>query len=183
MDRVLANIVIILTTGLLLAACSHGNCCRQEAALVPAAAHVDPDDSVMRKAVTAFLTEQGAPISSLYEYNRVDLDDDGRRDALVLFKNPYGFWCGTHGCTMLILKASDDKFELVNAIQPVRAPLYVSEKATNGWRDIIVRVTGRKWDESKDALMAYNGTQYPDNPDLQPSAFYLAQNTVQRVFY
>jgi hypothetical protein len=177
------NMVVILTTALLLAACSHGGCCNQSAALTPLADPVDPDDSVMRDAVTAFLTEQGAPISSMYEYQRVDLDGDKRRDALVLFKNPYGFWCGTHGCTMLIMKASDDSFELVNAIQPVRAPLYVSDQQTNGWRDIIVRVTGRKFDDSKDALMAFDGTQYPDNPDLQPSAFYLAENTAQRVFY
>jgi hypothetical protein len=75
------------------------------------------------------------------------------------FKNPYGYWCDTHGCTMLVMRAGNDKFELVNAIQPVRAPLYVSNTESNGWKDIIVRVTGR-WDESKDVAMTYNGAQY-----------------------
>ncbi len=174
--------LFILTTTLLLAACGHGGCCGSEASLTPAPAHTDPDDSVMRGSVTAFLQETGAPVSSMYEFKRIDLDRDGRRDALVLFKNPYGYWCDTHGCTMLVMRAGNDKFELVNAIQPVRAPLYVSNTESNGWKDIIVRVTGR-WDESKDVAMTYNGTQYADNPATMPAYMHVAANTAQRVFY
>ena len=110
--------LLILTTTLLLAACGHGGCCNSEASLTPMET-TDPDDTVMRGAVTAFLQDTGAPVSSMYEFKRIDLDRDGRRDALVLFKNPYGYWCDTHGCTMLVMRAGNDKFELVNAIQPV----------------------------------------------------------------
>lgn len=172
--------LLILTTTLLLAACGHGGCCQREASLTPMET-ADLDDSVMRGSVTAFLQETGAPVSSLYEFKRIDLDRDGRRDALVLFKNPYGYWCDTHGCTMLVMRAGSDKFELVNAIQPVRAPLYVSNTESNGWKDIIVRVTGR-WDESKDVAMTYNGAQYADNPSTMPP-YLLASNTAQPVFY
>lgn len=181
MGRGLKNILVILPAVLLLAACSHGGCCGREASLTPMQT-TDPDDSVMRGSVNAFLQESGAPVSSMYEYSRIDLDRDGRRDALVLFKNPYGYWCDTHGCTMLVLRAGNDKFELVNAIQPIRAPLYVSDSESNGWKDIIVRVTGR-WDQSKDVAMTFNGAQYADNPALEPALMRLASNTGQRVFY
>ncbi len=181
MKSSLANLVVILTSVLLLTAC--GTCCHREAALTPAPIpSTDPDDATMRVAVNDFLAETGAPVSSMYEYKRVDLDKDGRRDALVLFKNPYGFWCDQHGCTMLVMKAGDDKFTLVNAIQPVRAPLYVSETGTNGWKSLIIRVTGR-WDESKDVAMMFDGTQYPDNPAALPAYMRFASNPETRVFY
>lgn len=176
-----ASILVILTSTLLLTAC--GTCCREEASLTPPPVEsADPDDSVMREAVTAFLAETDAPVSSMYEYRRVDLDGDKRRDALVLFKNPYGFWCDLHGCTMLVLKAGDDKFTLVNAIQPVRAPLYISEAGTNGWKSLIVRVTGR-WDESKDVAMMFDGNQYPDNPAALPAYMRFASAGETAVFY
>ena len=72
-----------------------------------------------------------------------------------------------HGCTMLVLKAGDDRFTLVNAIQPVREPLYISDSESNGWRNLVVRVSGR-WDSAKDVAMRYNGQVYPENPDVLP---------------
>ena len=41
----------------------------------------------------------------MYDFRRVDLNGDGKRDALVLFTNPYGYWCGDNGCSMLVMKA------------------------------------------------------------------------------
>src|SRR5688572_26978230 len=110
---------MILTSVLLLGACAGSDTMN----LTPQASNnVDPTDAQMRASVLAFLSDTGAPVSSMYDFQRVDLDEDGRRDALVLFKNPYGYWCDTHGCTMLVLKAGHETFELVNAIQPVRGP-------------------------------------------------------------
>lgn len=129
----------------------------------------DPGDEVMRAAVADFLVASGAPQASDYNFSRYDLDNDGRRDALVLFKSPYGYWCDMHGCTMLVLKASDAGFNLVNAIQPVRGPLYISENTgSNGWKDLVLHVSGR-WDKAKDVAMAYNGSQYPSNPASLPA--------------
>lgn len=181
MKRFIAGLCVILSI-LSLTACSSTSDVATLPLVPMLAEPVDPDDSVMRESVTAFLQETGAPIASMYEFRRVDLDKDGRRDALVLFKNPYGYWCDTHGCTMLVLKADNEKFELVNAIQPVRAPLYVSENKTNGWNDIIINVTGR-WSESKHVAMMYNGKNYPDNPDTLPAYIRVASAGSQRLFY
>ncbi len=179
----LKSIALMLILPLALTACSSTS--DDSAALyspltpLPGAT-VDPSDEEMRLAVQKFLNGSEAPANSTYDFTRIDLDADGRRDALVLFKNPYGFWCGMHGCTMLVLKAHDKNFELVNAIQPVREPLYVSRDKTNGWKDLIVRVSGR-WSESKDVAMRFDGHEYPQNPGKEaPVSDYVQE---ARVFY
>lgn len=141
--------------------------------LTPAPAKViDPNDFQLQKSVLEVLRDMGAPMHSNYDYRRVDLNEDGRRDALVLFKTPYGFWCGTHGCTMLVMEAHNDHFTLVNSIQPVRPPIYRTANTTNGWKDIIIRVSGR-WDKAKNVSAKYNGQQYPLDPsDIEPAAGY-----------
>ncbi len=138
-------------------------------------AALDPDDEVLASAVQEFLLTTEAPNASHYEYSRTDLDNDGRRDALVLLNNPYGYWCGQHGCTMLVLRAHNNSFELVNAVQPIRTPLYISDSQTNGWKDLIVRVSGRQ-SEAKDVAMQYNGERYPLSPDGLPPYEQLAMN-------
>lgn len=127
----------------------------------------DPGDSVMRDEINTFLSDMNAPKSSIYEFHRIDMDADGRRDALVLFNAPYGYWCGQYGCTMLIMRAYNDSFEIVNSIQPIRPPLYVSKQETNGWKDIITRVSGRT-DKAKDVSIQYNGSKYPTDPASLP---------------
>lgn len=128
----------------------------------------DPGDLVLMDSVKGFLKETGSPLYSEYEFSRMDLDDDGRRDALVLFKNPYGFWCGGHGCTMLVMKANDDSFTLVNSVQPIRTPLEISQQKTNGWNTMIARVSGRSG-EPKDVALIFDGHSYPQDPSALPA--------------
>lgn len=138
--------------------------------LVPMHDVKDPSDQELDHSVRKTLAEMKAPVYSGYEFRRIDLNKDGRRDALVLFKTPYGYWCGTHGCTMLVMEAHNKDFTLVNSIQPVRAPVYSTNSETNGWRDIIIRVSGR-WDDAKDVAAKYNGRAYPLDPaDIEPAS-------------
>lgn len=137
----------------------------------------------MHEMVNTFLVEMGAPVASTYEFNRIDLDKDGLRDALVLLKSPYGYWCGMHGCALLVLQAENDNFQLVNAVQPIRTPLYISSQETNGWKDLVVRVSGR-WDTAKDVALKFNGTQYPADPSTLPPDFEIAAaGPMTRAFY
>lgn len=128
---------------------------------------LDPSDTVLAQAVQEFLKDGKAPLASNYQFARHDLDGDGRRDAIVLFQTPHGYWCDLYGCTMLVMKANNYDFELVNSIQPVRAPLLISHNQTHGWSDLITRVSGR-WDDAKDVAMSFDGTRYPSNPAALP---------------
>jgi hypothetical protein len=174
MRRILTLVLLLLSLG--LTACGGGR-----NIYIEETAH-DPDDTVMVDSITAFLKITGAPVSSSYEYTRVDLNADKRRDALVLLKNPYGRWCDINGCTMLVLRANDDSFSIVNEIRPVRGPLYVSPVRTNGWNDIIMRVDGRRT-QTKDVAIRFDGKKYPADPSaLPPTTLYLDRKIGQRVF-
>lgn len=128
----------------------------------------DPGDMVLMDSVKGFLKETNAPLYSEFEFTRTDLDADGRRDALVLLKNPYGFWCGGHGCTMLVMKANNDSFTLVNSVQPIRTPVKITTQKTNGWNTMIARVSGRT-DDPKNVALMFDGHNYPEDPSTLPA--------------
>jgi hypothetical protein len=70
---------------------------------------------------------------------------------------------------MVVLKAANDHFTPVAAIGPVRGPLLVSNSRTDGWRDLIVRISGREDMESKDVALKFDGRTYPSQPEWQPA--------------
>ena len=155
--------VVFFILSLSLSACSTSKKYNQHGTMLPMPKIEDPADAYAHAAVQKFLADTGAPEASTYDMRRLDLNHDGRRDAFILFKTPYGYWCGLHGCTMLIMKAYNNHFELVNSIQPVRRPLYISDRTTNGWQNLILRVSGR-WNRAKDVILRFDGNQYPSNP-------------------
>ena len=185
MHRFLKFTTILIMTVLLSACASqegHVLAGRDELLLPLPPDPIDPDDVQVRQAINAFLEESGGPVFSKYAFHRVDLNNDKRRDALVLFRNPYGYWCDRNGCTMLVMKAHDDHFTLVNAVQPVRGPVYVSDTERNGWKTLITRVSGR-WSKAKDVALQFDGKAYPKTPDSLPPYLRLAYNGEQRVFH
>lgn len=129
----------------------------------------DPEDHVLNAAIEDYLKAIKAPLFTRYDFTRVDLDNDGRRDALVMMKGPHHYWCDANGCTMAIFAAANDHFTFTSEIFPVRGPLYVSENMTQGWRDIIVRVSGQSYAKAKDVALQFDGTRYPRNPFFQPA--------------
>ena len=167
--RAIAFLALAVTSALLLSSCAGApKPSGPELTPMPEAFN-DPDDAMVVQAVRELLKDMKAPAFSQFEFSRHDLDNDGRRDALVLLKNPYGYWCGTNGCTVLVLKAHNNGFTLVNAVQPVRPPLYVSDTETQGWKDLIVRISGRMHQETRNVALHYDGRQYDDNPTVLPA--------------
>jgi putative lipoprotein len=96
----------------------------------------------------------------------IDLNGDGRQDALVLLENPL-YFCGTGGCTMLVFKSIPSGFEFVSLSTLIRGPVLVSETRTQGWRDLIVEVSGGGI-VSKQVALKYTGSKYPSNPSTLP---------------
>ncbi len=96
----------------------------------------------------------------------IDLNGDGRLDALVLLENPMHF-CGTGGCTMLVFKGTPSGFEFVSSTSLIRGPVLVSETNTHGWRDLIVEVSGGGM-APKQVAMKFTGSKYPSNPSMLP---------------
>ncbi|MEZ5813781.1 MAG: hypothetical protein R3E13_03535 [Alphaproteobacteria bacterium] len=142
---------------------------------------IDPDDSALTQAIAEFVKTTEAPASTGYNYVRHDLNDDGRRDALVYLKSPYGYWCGTHGCAILVFQAHNDRFTLINAIQPVRGPVHISVMKSNGWKNLVVRVSGRS-NKAKDVAMLFDGQKYPSDPSKLPPFPKKNYNGYTRIF-
>ena len=62
----------------------------------------------------------------------VNLKDDGTKEVIVYLSS----WCGTGGCTMLILAPGGTSYRVVTKVPAVRLPIRVLDAKSNGWRDI-----------------------------------------------
>ena len=142
---------------------------------------VDPSDAKLKQAINQFLAERKGPANSQYEYTRADLNNDGLREAVVIFNLPHSYWCGWSGCTMAVFHAGDNSFRMVSETTRIRGPIQIAETATDGWRDIGVRLSGTN-NYDKNVLLQYNGAGYPENPmDAAEAPFDLAQLGGSRV--
>lgn len=73
-----------------------------------------------------------------YRYAQVDLNGDEWTDALVLVQQTG--YCGTGGCTLLLLAGTAEGFTLVDRSPLSREPIELTEQWRDGWRTL---VTGR----------------------------------------
>lgn len=151
---------------------------------MPAASAIrDPGNGEFMTAIESYVRSKSGPAQTRYEFTRIDLNGDGRREGIVMLKAPHQYWCGFNGCPMAVFSAGNDGFRLISEISPVRGPLIVSEAKSRGWRDIIVRVSGRTAWETKDVALRFDGHSYPPAPAMQPP-IRIAGNAIQgtRIF-
>lgn len=100
-----------------------------------------------------------------YYYNRIDLDEDGKPETFVYLLGPS--LCGTGGCSAAIFKQCNNKYELLSKFSLVNNPIIISNNKTNGFRDILMFVSGGGI-EGFLAELKYTGTSYPSNPSVKP---------------
>lgn len=114
-----------------------------------------------------FLTE--GDIRAITEEQRkfqlyaIDLNNDGNEEVFVKFLTPY--FCGTGGCTVLLLNSN---LELITRFSPTQT-LYVEKRTENSWSVLLTQAEG-SWRK-----LIYENVTYPSNPtmvkptDEQPS--------------
>lgn len=112
-------------------------------------------------------TAQNAAVGTYYTSADVDLNGDGKNEVIVYLTG--NAWCGSGGCTVLILALTDSSFDVVGTTTVVRLPIRVSPKKSHGWDDIIVRVQGGGITHAYDAVLPFNGKTYPHNPTVPPA--------------
>ncbi|MEN3113554.1 hypothetical protein ACFONG_14915 [Uliginosibacterium paludis] len=99
-----------------------------------------------------------------FRHALTDLDRDGVDDALVLLFGPD--WCGTGGCTLLVLHGAQDGFRFVSASRVSEEPVRVSTRdRRHGWSSLIVHSR-----QAGDVLLRFDGKRYPPNPSMQGRA-------------
>lgn len=102
-----------------------------------------------------------------YSFAFVDLKDDGTQEAIVYLTGDG--WCGSGGCTTLILAPSDSSYRVVTKITISRPPIRILASKSNGWHDISVRVQGGGIVQAYEARLPFNGKTYPSNPSTLPA--------------
>ena len=132
----------------------------------------DPGNGEFMDVIAQYVAARNGPNNTRYEFTRVDLNGDGRREGLVMMKTPHKFWCSDYGCRMAVFRAGNDGFSLLSEIEPVRGPLVVLDENTNGWNNIMARVSGRSGWDAKNVVLRFDGRSYPPQPAYQPSVQY-----------
>jgi hypothetical protein len=97
-----------------------------------------------------------------YDIARTDLNVDGKEDVLALM-NGKSSYRGSGGATMFVLKGTADGFETVSKISVVNEPIYARKSAKEGFRDLLVTVSGGGATPGLAAL-SFDGKGYPASP-------------------
>jgi hypothetical protein len=96
-------------------------------------------DARLEAAIRAAVeVDDGRP--NRYAYHRIDLDGDGKDEALVYLLGPD--FCGTGGCTMLLLAPKADGYRLVQQFSITQTPVLAASERSHGWRDLIRHEAG-----------------------------------------
>lgn len=96
----------------------------------------------------------------------VDLDGDGRREAIVYVSGRT--MCGSGGCHLLILTRAGHSWREVASTTITRPPIRVLPTRTRGWQDIGVFVAGGGIIPGYEAVLKFGGRRYPRNPSMVP---------------
>ncbi len=93
-------------------------------------------------------------------FNAIDLNDDGKDEFLVGLIG--GDWCGSGGCTMLVLNSS---YKLITRMTVVNYPVFVGapggKEVTKGYSNIYIQNN-----DGSVAKMEWDGKKYPSNPSV-----------------
>ena len=91
----------------------------------------------------------------IFQLHEIDLNNDGKNEVFVNFVSPY--FCGSGGCTMLLL---DSDLKLLTRFTVIQNPIYAGLETANGFRKLVTKSEG-EWKE-----LIYDGKKYPANPSL-----------------
>jgi hypothetical protein len=96
-----------------------------------------------------------------------DLNGDGEDEVIVYLMG--NKWCGSGGCSMLILAPRGSGFRLITQTTITQLPIRVLSTKTGGWHDLGVWVRGGGIQSGYEARLRFNGTKYPGNPSTPPA--------------
>jgi putative lipoprotein len=93
-----------------------------------------------------------------------DLSGDGRPEIIAYVMAPRA--CRQDGCaTHVFTPIGADAYRQVGRITISSPPIRASSRTSNGWKNLVVRISG-DGAVAHDAELEFNGTRYPDDPSL-----------------
>lgn len=94
--------------------------------------------------------------------------DGGKSEEDIVYVSG-DYWCGSGGCTMLILEPAGSSFKILGRETIVQLPIRVLRSMHNGHPDIGVYVQGGGILSGHEAVLAFNGKRYSSNPSMPPA--------------
>lgn len=104
---------------------------------------------------------------SSYKRADADLNGDGRAEALLYVTDRD--YCGSGGCTLMVLSPKGSSYRVVLRLTVTQLPVRVLPTSTRGWRDLGVTVSGGGITRSYVARLRFDGNRYPGNPTVPPA--------------
>lgn len=102
-----------------------------------------------------------------YKRADADLNGDSRSEAFIYVTDPS--YCGTGGCTLVVLSPQGRGYRLVLRSTVTQLPIRLLPTSTRGWRDVGVTVAGGGITRPYVARLRFNGSRYPSNPTVSPA--------------
>jgi hypothetical protein len=155
----LVSILILATSSVLLAAASFA-----QPQVQPSASQEDS----LRQVLRDYLKDSGGDKTARYVSAFVDLRDDGRQEVIVYVTDQH--FCGSGGCTALILAPEGSSYRLVTGVTLARLPIRVLRTKSNGWHDLGIWVQGGGVQQGYEARLSFDGETYPRNPSVPPAS-------------
>lgn len=97
----------------------------------------------------------------------VDLQGNGSQEVIVYLTG--SSWCGSGGCTMLILTPEDKSYKIVTKTTVTRLPIRILTTKSNGWFDICVVARINGIEPLYKAMLSFDGKTYPGSPSVPPA--------------
>ena len=108
-----------------------------------------------------------------YSYKNVLLSDKSECQSAIVFLNGSSGYCGTGGCTILVLACLKNNYKMIGNTSVSMPPIYVSKESTKGYRNIKVYAKNKG-----QVVLKYNGVKYPENASMEPKSKVSSSDTL-----
>jgi hypothetical protein len=130
-------------------------------ATLPAPPPVQPIDPALDAWVREYVKDGTLPL----RYASASTTGPDNLIAVYLIGGDY---CGSGGCTLLILRKSASLYERLGRLTVARPPIRVLQSRTDGLPDLAVSVAGGGG-PAHEALIPFDGRRYASNPTVAPA--------------
>jgi len=107
-----------------------------------------------------FVISRSDPHQASYRYGLLDLNGDGRPEALVQMN-----WCRGGQCVWLIFQGEAQGYRFAARIEALAEPFYVASHTQRGWHDLLAPGMAGTW-----VQLSHDGISYPVRTNGAPLA-------------
>lgn len=110
-------------------------------------------------------------IKGTFSYKLAKISQEQSCKSPIVFLNGKSGYCGTGGCSMMILDCTVKGYKIIGNTSVSMPPVYVASTSSHGYRDI-------KVDAGKKGLVVlkFDGVKYPENASMAPKSQKLSED-------